>query len=77
MLCWEFQKEPAMFPIQDLCFSYFVLACLAVSYTLLVQDHGAYDYQWKRRRLDFEAELWSRDATESLLQDSFADVSVG
>jgi len=50
---------------------------MAVSYTLLVQDHGAYDYQWKRRRLDFEAELWPRDATESLLQDSFADVSVG
>ena len=30
MQCWEFQKEPAMFPIQDLCLSYFVLACLAV-----------------------------------------------
>ena len=51
---------------------------MAVSYKLLVQDHGAYDYQWKRRRLDFEAEeLWPRDAAESLLQDSFADVLVG
>ena len=37
------------------------------------QDHGAYDYQWKRRRLDFEAELWPRDATESPFQEANLD----